>query len=470
MWTMNGKMNLDKQRLGSFNGQASTPTLLIVTLAIPLLFFLFTFLFGIYPGKLLIFILALAAFLVALVNTNASLVVLIFSMLLSPEIPVGEVGAREIVIRIDDILLLIISFTWIVKMAINKQLGFLKVTPLNKPLLLFIAVCTLSTIMGILKGNVSPASGFFYILKYFEYYLLFFMVVNNISSLKQIKRFTIFFFIVCAIIAFYTYPQIIQGTGRVTAPFEGRKEAGEPNTLGGYLVFLLAISVGIALNTKSIFWKLFSFSLITAAIPAFLYTQSRGSYLGFIFMYLALLVLCRKKRVLLVGILLASILLSPFILPDIVTKRVKYTFTPKRGAGEEYEVLGRSVKLEYAAAARVQIFQIVLKRWKERPFLGFGVTGLQMIDMQYARVLAETGILGLWVFIWLLITVFKVSFKALKVVDDSWSEGLIMGFTAGYVGLLFHGLAASTFIIVRIMEPFWFFMAMVTFLSEKESE
>lgn len=41
-----------------------------------------------------------------------------------------------------------------------------------------------------------------------------------------------------------------------------------------------------------------------------------------------------------------------------------------------------------------------------------------------------------------------------------------MGFLAGFIGLLIHSFSANTFIIVRIMEPFWFLTALVMMLPE----
>jgi hypothetical protein len=41
-----------------------------------------------------------------------------------------------------------------------------------------------------------------------------------------------------------------------------------------------------------------------------------------------------------------------------------------------------------------------------------------------------------------------------------------MGYLAGFAGLLTHGIGANTFIIVRIMEPFWFFTAIVVMLPD----
>jgi hypothetical protein len=45
-----------------------------------------------------------------------------------------------------------------------------------------------------------------------------------------------------------------------------------------------------------------------------------------------------------------------------------------------------------------------------------------------------------------------------------------MGFLAGFVGLLFHAVGSNSFIIVRIMEPFWFVLAMVIMMPRLDSD
>jgi hypothetical protein len=47
---------------------------------------------------------------------------------------------------------------------------------------------------------------------------------------------------------------------------------------------------------------------------------------------------------------------------------------------------------------------------------------------------------------------------------DPFYRSLAMGYLAGLVALLVHGIGANTFIIVRIMEPFWFFTAIIVLL------
>ena len=51
-----------------------------------------------------------------------------------------------------------------------------------------------------------------------------------------------------------------------------------------------------------------------------------------------------------------------------------------------------------------------------------------------------------------------------------FAVGAVASFLAGYIGLLVHALGANTFIIVRIMEPFWFFAGIITVLPMLERQ
>ena len=100
------------------------------------------------------------------------------------------------------------------------------------------------------------------------------------------------------------------------------------------------------------------------------------------------------------------------------------------------------------------------------PIWGFGVTGYGFVDAQYPRILAETGILGLAIFCFLIYRVFLTGLVVYRHDDDGLVRGLSMGLIAGLVGLLVHGVGANTFTIVRIMEPFWLTVGLVTCAGE----
>ena len=84
--------------------------------------------------------------------------------------------------------------------------------------------------------------------------------------------------------------------------------------------------------------------------------------------------------------------------------------------------------------------------------------------------LVETGILGLISFLYLLYSIFKLTLQNLKEVKTPYYQGLGIGFLSGFVGLVVHAIGANTFIIVRIMEPFWFFVGIITVLPMLERQ
>ncbi len=270
---------------------------------------------------------------------------------------------------------------------------------------------------------------------------------------------------VCLIISLYGMMQIPAGQ-RVSAPFEG--ETGEPNTLGGYLIFVGAVAAGMLSQAKGNKAKLSLGLLIVAIILPYLYTESRASYLAFIPAYLILAVLSDKKG-LMIGLMIIGLALSPILLPSRVKERILFTFKqpPQR---EQIELIG--VRVDTSTSARITSWKQGLKDWPRHPILGYGITGYAFMDAQFPRVIVETGALGFIAFMYLLYSILKTSLTSLRALKESYFKGIAIGFLAGYVGLLFHAIGANTFIIVRIMEPFWLLagiIVMLPTLEQKES-
>jgi O-antigen ligase len=399
---------------------------------------------------------------VTILNTDAGLAILIFSMLLSPEVIIGQIPGRDIIIRLDDILLAIITFTWFAKTAINKGLALCIKTPLNKAISVYIVVCLISTMRGVALGFVLPEKGLFYILRYIEYFLLFILVANHIHSRKQIKFFLTSFFVTCALVSVYGLIQIPQGV-RVSAPFEGR--TGEPNTFGGYLLFILCLAVGLFLKNVPHRTKISLFILLALIFFPFLYTLSRASYMAIIFSFLVFVILSKKKLMLVTAtVALAALIIV--IRPEAVVSRVEYTFQ------ERQSNLARifNVYLDPSASARIFSWQDSFEAWKDKPVLGRGISGHGFIDGQYIRTLPEIGTVGFLALLWLLLSILRHSIIVYKKMDDEFYKGLALGFIAGFIGLIFHAVTANTFIIIRIMEPFWFVAGIIMMLPELPEE
>ncbi|MCF8049997.1 MAG: O-antigen ligase family protein [Desulfobacterales bacterium] len=421
-----------------------------------------------YPPFLLLgSLMVVVVFALTFLNTEVGIYILIFSMLLSPEIGIGQLAERAtsgrgVTLRFDDFLLVIIGFSWFAKNAVYKELGLFLKTPLNRPIFYYMVACLLSTGIGVLAGRVDPKTGFLFVLKYFEYFIVFFMVANHVQNEQHLRRILWCLFLTCFIVSVIGMAQI-PGGGRVSAPFEG--EAGEPNTLGGYLVLIGAVAGGILSTTRDrkLRWKLLV--LIAAIVPPLMATQSRSSYLAALPAIFILAYMSEKRRFIL-PLLVIGLIASPLFLPSTVKERIAYTFSQRY---HEQQLQVGDIRLDTSLSARLMSWKNGLSDWTRHPIFGFGVTGYTFIDAQFIRVIVETGILGLAAFGYLLYALFGLIRATWRQVSDPLHKGLLKGFAAGYVAMLFHAVGANTFIIVRIMEPFWLLVGIITLLPVIES-
>jgi hypothetical protein len=404
---------------------------------------------------------AVAVFVFVFVKAEAGLYLVLFSMLLSPEFSVGGGGlaeSRAFVVRLEDLLLVAIALSWFAKTAVNKELGLVAQTPLNRWILLYVLTTFMATLVGYVLGSVKTVAGFFYVLKYVEYFVVYYLTVNNLRDRPQAWRLVTTAFLTAAIVSVIGLAQIPTGE-RVSAPFEG--ETGEPNTLGGYLLFMMAVAAGVALESRRLRMQTIMAGLVGLMAIPFAFTLSRASYLG-VLPTVAMLALLSSRRRLMMGVLAIMVVCAPLVLPSLlptaVKKRVLYTFEPERG--QTTVRVGR-VAFDPATSERLVAMRNALAGWVQRPILGWGVTGFRFMDAQYARTLVETGIVGFAVFVGLLRAIFRSGIGSLRHLANPEDRGLVIGFLAGTVGLLFHAIGSNTFIIIRIMEPFWFFAGVV---------
>ena len=123
------------------------------------------------------------------------------------------------------------------------------------------------------------------------------------------------------------------------------------------------------------------------------------------------------------------------------------------------------IQLEESAALRVKSLErVVFQKLPKHPFLGWGVTGIGLGDVQYSLLLGEVGLIGFYIFFWMIYRIYRSSKDVYLKYDEGWIKGLSLGMILALAALLAQGLGVNTFIIVRIMEPFWFLTALLMVL------
>jgi len=402
---------------------------------------------------------------VTILRVDIGVYVLVISMLLSPEITVQDSGHRmhDVNIRYDDILIITIFLGVMVRVAWEGRDQWWRPSAINVAIVLYMIVCVLSTARAhyLDLGRFDKVTSVFVLLKMIQYYMIFWLVGNAMKQRKDIRSQVVVFLVVAVIVSAMTALQVGQ-VRRVSSPFE--TGGTEPNTLGGYLT--LCMCVAAALYTQAPAWKhkiTFLFIIGMALIP-FLYTLSRASYLAFLAGIMV--VGFRAKNWMLVTVIVLALLFSQMVMPEEVRQRVNYTF--QEGSGKDVYIAGRETGLQVDKSTyeRIYVWQKVWHNLHVWPWFGGGVSWDSILDSHYARVIIETGLLGLATFLLIQFSILKVTNQAFKWSGDWFSRGVALGTFAGAIALIVHSAGTITFLIVRIMSPFWFLVALSVVLRQ----
>ncbi len=404
--------------------------------------------------------------LLTFVRVEFGIFILVLSMLLSPELKVAQVPGREVAIRVDDVLLMIVFLSWSAKMAIEKRVILFKKNPVNAPFLVYVILSIIVTLKGVLVGNVNPIKSFFYVLKTVEYYLLFLMVSNIAETEAGVKRYLTVGLVTLAIVVGYSYYLIATGQ-TVNAPFQSIIGAAtqklEPGSIGGYFVICMAVLLGLVLNMKEGGTVVAALLGLLILVPPLLNTFSRASYMAFAVMLVSAFLLTKKKRWFFGAALICAALLIPAIMPGNVNSRILVTFQ-----GQQIHTAAGIVNLDESSTARIIGYAgIITDVLPKHLLFGYGVTGVGFIDGQYFSVLGELGVVGFVVFIWLLVSLFRLGYTTYRDGKTHFSKAVAFGLTISLIAVMTHAATANTFLVVRIIEPFWFLAALVCVLRRE---
>lgn len=401
-------------------------------------------------------------------RVEVGLFVLLVAMLLSPEIELrpGSGGDRNINLRYGDILVIVIFIGVMVKLTFEGRLTLWQPSPINAGIATYYSVCIFSTVIAVERSLPAwdTRAAFFVMLKMMEFYLIFFMVAHCVRRVRDIRVPLALLFVVMLVVSLYGI-QSIGTTPRVSAPFE--KGGTEPNTLGGYLMICICLGLALAIQAPRLRQKLLFLAICGVGFVPLLYTLSRASYGGLIAGITIIAVVSRQYLIL--AILGLTLLLSTAIMPDVVIKRV--TMTVQEEGGQQVVIAGRELgHVDKSTYERVHVWRkvgFILSLGGQFFLFGGGVSWESVLDSQYARVLLETGVIGLFAFLFLQWRLLKTTRQAYRWTEDWMGRGVALGMFGATIALNVHSIGTISFLIVRIMEPYWFLIALtVTIRNE----
>ncbi|MBI1318879.1 MAG: hypothetical protein GC168_08005 [Candidatus Hydrogenedens sp.] len=411
---------------------------------------------------------SLMVFGTTVVRVEVGLYILVIAMLLSPEIDAGDAltGERRLNLRYDDLLIIVIFMGVMVKLAFEGKLTLWQPSPINWGIVVFYSVCIISTLLAWERalGAWDPRTALFTMLKMLQYYLLFWLVGQTVHTYKDLRTLLTLFFATAMIVSCYAIYTI--GTlPRVSAPFE--QGGTEPNTLGGYLVICMSVALGLLSQAPKWRHRLVFLTIIFLCALPMLYTLSRASYIATVVS--ATIVAIVSRRFGLLALLALVLLASPLFMPDVVKERVLYTFDV---GGEKVVINGQETSLvvDKSTNERILVWRKVRYLLGVAPIFalfGGGVSWESVLDSQYARVILETGLVGLAAFLFLQAMLLRSTREAYRWTENWVGRGLAMGMFAATLGLVAHSTGTISFLIVRIMQPYWLLIALTVFVRNE---
>jgi putative inorganic carbon (HCO3(-)) transporter len=198
------------------------------------------------------------------------------------------------------------------------------------------------------------------------------------------------------------------------------------NGLGAFEAQVAILLLALAAFERKRLLQLGYIALAILSALCLMYTFSRGGYLALLFGWL-FLGLVKQRKLLLVLALFVGMWTS--LVPPAVQQRVLMTYDETSG------------QLDHSAATRVNLWHEAMQVFDTNPLVGVGfdtyaytehLSNYKDTHNIYVKVLVETGVLGLFIFLWLLAKTFVTSYGLFRKAKDPFLASLGLGL-AGWV-------------------------------------
>ncbi len=353
------------------------------------------------------------------------------------------------------IILLLFLLIWLIRKGIPLR----KINSLKSPLLLFLLALLISIIFSTDKLNSLKE-----LYKYISGILIFLFAISltyedRIRALKAIILAGFLISLLAIYQYFFGFRHILDYLARdktassFALDYIQRKRVYSPfvtpNTLGGYLAIIIPLILALWDKNKNIWLNPFFFFLISISF-ALLLTKSLGALLS---IFSGLVIYFYFSSFLNKGYLIKQKNLNKKVLLLITGFLIimELVFLIRQTASKPHTLPSFSLIM------RINYWFEALKIIKTAPWTGVGLGNFNLVFARYAhnsylQLWAETGILGIVSFLWLIIAVFK---SAVKNIDIASNKKLIIGLISANAVFLIHNLIDFSFFLPEVALIWW---------------
>jgi len=336
-----------------------------------------------------------------------------------------------------DVILFFLYLNWFLEKP-RFQFGKLYVARATLPALLIIGWSSLSVIIA-----VSQKCSSFAVFLLIKSFLVYFFIINRVTTKKQLMVIVDFLIIGLAIQGAIGLAQRLLGHPLGLTFFGERQVSlwmqlsrvrgtlGYPNMYGAYLILLLPLSISLFVFVKSKLKKIWYGSVTIVGLLALLFSLSRSSWLGIVGAIIVMFLLMGVKRKLSPRLVLASIVIigAVMVIISVFGELINLRF--ETGGRGEYRLL--MIKIAIPIILGHPILGVGLLNYPFHSFSSFRFW--HPVHNEYLRLAAETGLPGLFFFLWFVFWVLKDVYNALKF-KDKYLNAIAIGIFGSYTAFL----------------------------------
>ncbi len=386
-------------------------------------------------------------------------IVLSAAISFSPSIVLGRITNKAIEIRIEDILIFLLAIIWFISLLIGKKK--IKKNFLFISIFLWLGIGLSSVLLNFIFGTLDIARGFFYFLKQAEFFVIYFYVFNRLKDIESIKTAVKAWFLFSFGNVLYIIYQVVskRWNGEYGAGAIGEKGVFPSGAFFVLLfIFCLNLFLFYFLNLKiSPIKKVFLGIMAVSPAIGVYGSASKSNFLALILaLFLIIIVfIIKNKNVLKSAIIILVIFSSLTALLFFSEDNIRSAERLRKITNLE-EIMG-----QYKRGRIDFIYPIpqegLNSSW--RLIFGFGFGLVTESHNQYVRNLIETGFLGSFAFLIMIFLVLRKSLFFFFKSNNSLEIALSGQLFISTIVMLFLGMGAEPFLVVRPAETYWFLAA-----------
>jgi len=319
-----------------------------------------------------------------------------------------------------------------------------------KALVWMLVIMFLSTLQGLPYLAENPAA-ILRLIQFFLYTSLFFIVLQMNFTKGQIKgalAVALAVGVVEALIGLWQWFSV-PGPVMIWGTFDYRH-----THLGAHEMFIALIALGALLETRKVSLGLILSICVGFYLYAVVFSFTRTSYValpvGLAVMF-AMPFRAKRKWILLIAAA-GAVLIIVKLVPAEIIERARTIMGNITG-----ERVGKSF------GTRLSLWKEGFREFLNQPLLGLGPWGYGLADSYYVKILAESGILGLLAYIYVLVAMtYEQWLVAKSRISDSFVRGIAYGLLPATVAsIVIFGITAEIFAMHRFMSTFWIVFALL---------